>query len=86
MVTIILLSRDTSKYLKRALTYYKEIKFKGRIFVADSSCDDEKVLVQEIIREIKTDLFCPIYFDYGHGTKFGEFFCNCDYSIDSFCH
>ncbi len=72
MITIILLSRDTSQYLKRALDYYKTAGFKGRIFIADSSSSEERIQMRMIVKEFQSDLFFPIIFEYDNATTFTE--------------
>ena len=72
MITIIILSRYDSNYLKRALTYYKTLNFKGRIFVADSSTLEDKIKIRAVVKEFQSDLFYPMLFDYGHEVGFAE--------------
>lgn len=72
MMTIILLSRNTSQYLRRVLTYYKTVEFKGRIFIADSSSLEERTQMHLIVKEFRSDLFCPIIFEYDHSTLFSD--------------
>jgi glycosyltransferase domain-containing protein len=64
MITLILLSHNNSKYLRRALSFYKQRHFKGRILVADSSHEAEKKKVKEILQEVKNDRFVPRLFDF----------------------
>ena len=71
MITIVLLSHNNSQYLRRALSYYKQLKFKGEIFIADSSSSEEKNQISMMVKEFKDDQFSLTLFQ-NEGMTFGE--------------
>ncbi len=72
MTTIILLTKNSEKYLKRALDFYKTLNFNGKILVADSSCVESKKEIQNIINLSKNGSFNPFFIDYSFETTFSE--------------
>lgn len=64
MITILLLSHNNPAHLKRALSYYKQIEFKGRILIADSSRDEFRQQVRDIVAEAEERLFAPLLLEY----------------------
>lgn len=64
MITILLLSHNNPAHLKRALAYYKQIAFKGRILIADSSRQELKQEVRNIVTAVEEQLFAPVLLEY----------------------
>ena len=68
----LLLSDYFIKTAKRCNDNFEQpIKYKALLFST-----------RDVYKEMTPDKF----FSDVHGTKFGEFLCNCEYSLDSFCH
>ncbi len=72
MITILLLSHNNPDHLKRALSYYKQIEFKGRILIADSSKDEFRQQVRDVLVAAEERLFAPVLFEYDKDLSYIE--------------